>query len=497
MSAHSQTSQSFSLGDRDSRRDAALKLLYARIDYERATMVPYGKRRFKLGRMRQLLAELGNPQDGVPVVHVAGTKGKGSTAAMVAAVLSTAGYRTGLFTSPHLERIEQRIAIDGSPCTSSEFVELVELVMPVVERMDRAADGDASEEGGPTYFEVTTAMAFLHFARRQVDAAVLEVGLGGRLDSTNVCRPSVSVITSISLDHMQQLGGTLEKIAAEKAGIIKPGVPVVSGVCQTGPRDVIRTQCARRGASLKELGVDFEFRYQPARDVQFQPAESRFDYLPLEADGVPYAGRRAYHALPLPLLGEHQAANAAVALATIESLVQSGRAVPESAIREGLAALKWPARVELVARRPAVVIDSAHNLASIEALLRVLEESFSTRRRRAIFATTLDKDIRGMLQRLTVAFDHVVFTRYRDNPRAVPPEQLQSLAWELTGRRHEVYDEPERAWEELRAVSESDDLICITGSFFIAAQMRPIVSGDRVERNSGEPFEAPGVRRSC
>jgi dihydrofolate synthase/folylpolyglutamate synthase len=442
-------------------------------------MIPYGKRRFKLSRMRQLLDRLDNPQDRLPVVHVAGTKGKGSTAAMVAAVVSEAGYRTGLFTSPHLDQVEQRIAVDNRPCSSAEFVDLVETLMPIVAQMDRQSGAAGSEEGGPTYFEITTALALLHFVRSEVDVAVLEVGLGGRLDSTNVCRPKVSIITSISLDHTQQLGDTLEKIAAEKAGIIKPRVPVISGVAQPGPREVIRATCRRRGARLRELGVDFDFRYRPPQHMESQAVGARFDYESLRPQSAPEAGPTRYQDLDLPLLGRHQAANAAVALAALEELARSGWKLPEAAVRRGLAGLCWPARIEVLARRPAVVVDSAHNLASIEALLEVLEESFVAKTRRAIFATTLDKDIRGMLGRLLSVFDEVVFTRYRDNPRAVPTEQLRALARELTGTDHRAYEEPDDAWRRVRDSAGADDLICVTGSFFIAAQVRRIVRDER------------------
>ena len=196
-----------------------------------------------LERMRLLLEEIGSPELGLPIIHVAGTKGKGSTSAMIAAALSAAGFRTGLFTSPHLERIEQRLAIDGQACESVEFAALVERLRPAVEALDRRM---AAGQAGPTFFEITTAMAFLHFQRRKVQAAVLEVGLGGRLDATNVCQPAVSVITNISFDHTQQLGNTLAAIAGEKAGIVKPGVAVVSGVVEPEAREVIRGVCGAR-----------------------------------------------------------------------------------------------------------------------------------------------------------------------------------------------------------------------------------------------------------
>jgi len=359
------------------------------------------------------------------------------------------------------------MAVDGRPCSAAELVELIDRLKPAVEAMEKAAAASDPDEIGPTYFEITTAMALLHFARRKVEAAVLEVGLGGRLDSTNVCRPTASVITSISFDHTRQLGNTLESIAREKAGIIKPAVPVVSGVVEQRPREVIREVCRRRGCRLSELGVDFDFTYRPPRRLDLSPARGRLDF----CSRVP--GRESsYHNLPLRLLGDHQAANAAVALAAVAELERAGWKVPETAVRAGLAEVVWPARVELLARRPAVVVDAAHNPASIDALLRVLQESFSVRRRLLVFATTWEKDLRGMLGRLLGRFDEVVFTRYLNNPRAVSPEELEAVAAELAGRRYRVCPGPADAWDEVRRLATPDDLICVTGSFFIAAEIR-------------------------
>ena len=231
----------------------ALAFLYDRLNYERALQMPYDKAELRLERMVRLLQLLGDPQRGQKIVHVAGTKGKGSTCAILSSILQQAGYRTGLFTSPHLLRVEERVAIDRQVCSAAELIELVAALRPAVEQLERQAA--ASGAPGPTFFELTTALALLHFARRQVDYTILEVGLGGRLDSTNVCQPQVAVITSISYDHTSQLGHTLEAIAGEKAGIIKPGVPVISGVTTPGPREVIWQVADRCGCSLRNLGA--------------------------------------------------------------------------------------------------------------------------------------------------------------------------------------------------------------------------------------------------
>jgi dihydrofolate synthase / folylpolyglutamate synthase len=458
---------------------AAIDFLFGRIDYERAASVPYNHRDLRLERMRELLARLDNPHQTFPIVHIAGTKGKGSTAAMISSILSAAGYRTGLYSSPHLHRVEERVAIDGAPCLPDELAELVELVRPAVEAMDRAS-GD-SPDGRPTYFEITTAMALLHFACSKVDAAAIEVGLGGRLDSTNVCRPAVSVITSISYDHMKQLGGTLSAIAREKAGIIKDAVPVVSGVTDAQPRRVIDDVRRRLGCTIAELGADFEFTYKPPHDLDDHAEIGHMDFV----SQVP--GRQeSFRNLKLALLGRHQAANAAVAIATVLELRAQDWSIPEFAIRDGLSSVRWPARVEVIGRRPTVVIDTAHNQASIESLLTTLNESFRARNRWLIFATTLEKQVREMLRLLLPTFDGVVLTRYLNNPRCVPLDVLRSIAAEVAADRGDgdgrhppkhvvIRETPADAWRQVQSMVQPDDLICITGSFFLAAEMRAVI----------------------
>ena len=273
---------------RISDRDAALRFLFGRIDYERASAIPYQATHLKLERMELLLDRLGNPHRGMEVVHVAGSKGKGSTSTMIASILSSARFRTGLYTSPHLARVEERIAVGGVQCTEAELVELVDRVAHEVEAIDRQVNHAWPGENGPTYFEITTALALLHFRQKNVDVAVLEVGLGGRLDSTNVCQPRVCVITSISFDHTQQLGKTLAKIAAEKAGIIKSGIPVVSGVRDGPARAIIQQTALEQSCPLVTLGVDFDFRYRPAaapvRPAEDAPAAALRPPTPTEED---------------------------------------------------------------------------------------------------------------------------------------------------------------------------------------------------------------------
>ena len=459
-----------------SNHDAALAFLYERVDYERAHMPDRG-RGLTLARMRELLSRLGDPQDALRIIHVAGTKGKGSTASMIASVLQAAGMRTGLYTSPHLECVEERIAIDGARCSESEFATLVEHVRAAVEQLDRAAQQHG--EAGPTFFEITTAMMFVHFAQRGVDAAVLEVGLGGRLDSTNVCRPLVSVITSISFDHMRQLGNTLAEIASEKAGIIKFGVPVVSGVLDDEPRRVIEAVAREHGSRLFAMGETFEFEYlgPVAPPPESPPALcSRFAYHEC-VDGERFSLADVLVGLP----GAHQAHNGAVALATLRRLEKIGWHIPEPALRRGLASAHCPARVELLAERPAIVLDVAHNVASVEALLRVLDERFGGRPRVLIFGVSRDKDVEGMLRRLVPRFETILLTPFVENPRSMPPEELAAIIERLPrvegapAARPIICQNPRQAWDAARRQMTSEHLVCVTGSFFLAAEMRPIL----------------------
>jgi dihydrofolate synthase/folylpolyglutamate synthase len=449
----------------------ALDFLKSRIDYERTWTVPYGQRDFRLDRMRELLARLGNPHQGPNIVHIAGTKGKGSTAATIESILRAAGYRTGLYSSPHLHRVEERLMVDGAICPPEELSELVTTLQPAVAAMDAQPPEDDRGSNRPTYFEVVTALAWLRFARHRVEVAVLEVGLGGRLDSTNVCQPRVSVITSISYDHTQQLGADLAAIAGEKAGIIKDGVPVVSGVLAPEARAVVGAVAAEHGCRLIQLGADFDFSYRPPRHLELADARGQMDFRCLSGE------RSELVDLELALLGEHQAANTAVALSTVRELANQEWRISEPTIRRGLANVRWPARIEVLGRNPAVVLDAAHNVASIEALVRVLDQSFSCARRLAIFATTRDKDVRGMLEVLLPRFDDVIFTRYRNNPRGVDAEALEALSAGIAGARRHLSADPDAAWKLAGEMASPEDLVCITGSFFIAAEISATIRG--------------------
>ncbi len=431
--------------------DSAVAWWFGRVNYEQRTPRPDD---LKLDQVRALLRRLGDPHERLRIIHVAGSKGKGSTSAMLAAVLTRAGYRTGLFTSPHLHRVEERIQVDGRPITSRELIVLLDDVRAAVE------ESPALE---PTFFEVATALGFLHFRRRHVDAAVVEVGLGGRFDSTNVCRPLVSVITSISLDHTQQLGDRLASIAAEKAGIIKPGRPVVSGTTVPEAREVIEAVARERRAPLTQLDRDFHYEYTPGR------VSAETTVLPRVR--IVSTARQEWPLMDLGLLGEHQAANAALVVRCVELLRGEGWHIATEAVAYGLAEVDWPARMEVVARCPLVVLDCAHNVASAEALIATLLASFPPVRRWLIFAGSADKDLSGMLRILAPHFTHAFLTRYTSSARGIAVEGLADLLRGVSDLPFTLCSTPREAWLAARSRAGAEELVCATGSVFLAGEL--------------------------
>ncbi len=413
--------------------DEAIAFWFGRINYEVRAAGPFD---LKLERMRALLALLGNPQKRLRIVHIAGTKGKGSTAAMLESVLRAAGYRTGLFTSPHLEHVEERIQVNRISISHAELARNMELIAGAVRELE------TSPWPPPTFFEMSTALGLLHFVHRRVEIAILEVGLGGRYDSTNVCDPLVSVITSIGFDHMAQLGNKLEEIAFQKAGIIKRNVPSVSGVSMEGARGVIEGIAREMNSPLLQVERDF------TRDCARQYS--------------------------LGMLGEHQIANAAVALATIQQLKKIGLPVSDGAIASGLRNVQWPARIEVVRQRPTIVLDSAHNVPSIEALVQTMRESLCiTGTKRLIFAVSSDKQYEVMLQRLAPEFDEFYLTKYGNNPRCVPPELLaEILQNHNSSARWFLETSATNALLAAYEASDENDFICITGSVFLAGELQ-------------------------
>jgi dihydrofolate synthase/folylpolyglutamate synthase len=309
-------------------------------------------------------------------------------------------------------------------------------------------------------------MGLLHFARRQAQAVVLEVGMGGRLDSTNVVHPELSVVTTISFDHTRQLGTTLGAIANEKAGIFKRDRPAVSGVLQPEARDQIRRVAALRRSPLRELETDFHYRFQPPAAPLTRPTAGRVGVTTWRTD---------WGEFEIPLLGAHQAANAAVALASLDVLTELGWSVSRDAVVRGFATLRWPARVEVLGEAPWLVVDSSHNVASAEALAETLQSCFPATPRTLVFGTSRDKDLRGQLQALLPLFDQVVVTRYLENPRAVPPDEVALAVEELDGRATVVTASPAEALAMAQQLTAPDGLICVTGSLFLAGEARALI----------------------
>jgi dihydrofolate synthase / folylpolyglutamate synthase len=405
------------MSDIETQYNQALDYLYSFVDYSLKHISELAKADFNLDRMFALMAELGNPQDKYPIIHVAGTKGKGSVAALCASALKAAGYQTGLCTSPHLWDYTERIQINGEPISHQQLIELVEEVKPAVAKIPKL-----------TTFEITTAIGFLAFAKNQVNAAVFEVGLGGRLDATNILMPKVSVITSLSYDHMAVLGNTLAEIAGEKAGIIKEGVPVVSAPQVDEALEVLERIAKQKNSQFLLVGKDVKFeRLTSSLDGQNLRLSS-FHFPPFEqAHIVPMLFREGRLSkqtqavdLTIPLLGAHQIENAAIAYTALKT---SRIPVPDEAIREGFAQVKWPARFEILQREPPIVVDSAHNRDSALRLRQTLDEYFPEIPVILIFCALEDKDITGILEELKPRLESVVATR-ADHPRAPSAEWM-------------------------------------------------------------------------
>jgi len=452
----------------DPKYAAAARFLLERINYEKTVDRPYDQQTFRLGRMVFLLHCLENPHLNAPVIHIAGTKGKGSVAWLLAEGLRRSGLNTGLYTSPHLEFLEERFVINGQSTSPDSWVNLLP-------RLRQAAEScEESEHGSPTFFELTTALAWMLFQEASTDVNVIEVGLGGRLDSTNICSPALSMITSISFDHQQQLGNTLAKIAAEKAGIIKDGVPVIHGVRVPEARDVIRHVSESHGSELWELGVDFDAKITPTPP----PLKSPLEFLRL-SDRVP-SSSTSHHLLGM--LGRHQGDNAALVIAAWQRLNADGWDLPYQALQESLSETQVPARVEIISVSPTTIVDSAHNEASIDALLDTLHTYFDAKRRTIIFACSKDKKYREMLLKILPKCDQLILTQYHSNPRFVPVERLEALASELKsnelrskpGSETELFSAPgiDEAIRFATQRTSGNELICVTGSFFIASEAR-------------------------
>lgn len=429
-------------------------------DYEKIPGFTYTSANYDLRRMDELLEYLGNPHLCGKTVHIAGTKGKGSTAAMVSQALIAAGYKTGLYTSPHLHTIRERIRVNGIMISEEDFATVVSMLQPSVEAVNREA-----RYGMLTTFEVLTAIAFTYFSQREVAFKVLEVGLGGRLDATNVAYGDVCVITSISLDHMDVLGDTVAKIAAEKAGIIKPESIVICSPQVKEAAEVVERACTEKGARLVQVGKDITWR-RTGGDLSRQ-------------DLTVYTPNTSYE-LEIPLLGDHQLENAATAVGALEALTWLGVQIPKEAVVRGLREVVWQGRLQILKQQPTVIVDGAHNADSMRRLAEAVKKLFQYDRCLVVFGTSCDKDIPGMVKELKLLADLTIITS-STHPRAASTSILTE-EFNKAGMKVENGGRVPEALSRALNLARKSDLVLVTGSLFVVAEALDYMSRSLIVR---------------
>jgi dihydrofolate synthase/folylpolyglutamate synthase len=430
----------------DSPFQQALDFIYSFIDYERQRD-PHAKTTWDLRRVEALLGRLDNPHLKSKTVHIAGSKGKGSTAAMTASVLAKAGYATGLFTSPHLHFYNERIRINDRLISNEEIVKIVTRIKPEVEAVNREAT-----YGKLTTFEVTTAVGFYYFAQKKADFQVIEVGLGGRLDATNVVKPEVCIITPISYEHTDLLGNTLEAIAGEKAGIIKNNGIVVSSPQVAEADTAIASVCRQQGAKLIRVGQDVTYKR-----LKFDDTEQ----------SLIVNGRLGSYEFTIPLLGQYQLANAATAVAALEVLMEKGNKIPTESIVQGMRDVTWEGRIQVLNRHPLVIVDGAHNRDSAQKLRQALEQYFKFDKAILIIGMSSDKDLAGIVEELIPIFKTVIVTR-SIHPRAMLTAPI-AAEFKKHGIIAQETDDISVALPLALRLAGKIDMICITGSLFVVA----------------------------
>ena len=427
---------------------SALKYILGLTNYEKSLKELYSPGNVDLERVRELLRRLDSPETNLKIVHIAGTKGKGSTAAMISSVLQKAGYRVGFFTSPHLHTFRERVQIDGQPISGEDFASAIERVKPHVE--DLNATG---EHGYITTFEALTAMALLHFADKGVEALVFEVGVGGRLDATNVVTPEVSVITSISRDHTELLGETLPEIAGEKAGIIKPDIPVVMAPQRPEVEEVISSIARQRGSDLVNVGREVVWR---------SLAHGEWGQKLLVRDS------ENEYRVSMPLIGDHQQENAATALAALGILCERGWQIADGDIVDGFTDIRWPGRMEEVGRRPWVIADGAHNGDSARRLREALLKYYRFGKVVLVVGVSADKNVQDIASELVPLAPTVILTKSR-HMRAAEPDSI-AAAFTRPDIILETTDSVQQALSRARELASEGDLICVTGSLFVVGE---------------------------
>ena len=437
--------------------EAALAYIETFIDYERSPDFSRQARFYNLDRISLLLRQLGNPHDRLQIIHIAGSKGKGSTASLVASVLTQAGYKTGLFTSPHLITPRERCRIDGELISEAEVAFYINSIKPAIEAVS------ASNFGPVSFFEIYTALAFYYFADKATDFAVIEVGLGGRLDATNVVSPVATVITPIGLEHTAILGETYTEIAREKAEIIKEGCPLALAPQHPEAHAVFEKVANERNAPIvgvKTHEADCQSICRLIQDDDLVPVAQQFD---VETDS------ERYPQLTMPLLGYHQFVNATTAIAAIECLKQIGYAIPKTSVYAGFRNVQWHGRIQRVLSSPLVVLDGAHSPVSMEALCLTLRECF--RYDQVIFIVSLmrDKNLAAIGDIVFKTANSVITTQVSDNPRVMPAEVIRD-AWSGVYENVAACPNPGKAIAKALASASPTDLICITGSLYLVGQ---------------------------
>lgn len=414
-----------------------------------------------LGRMKAALKRLGNPEKKINTIHVAGTNGKGSTSAMMASILKQAGYNVGFFSSPHLHHFRERFRINGVPIAEKELELMVKQIRPAIEEVSKDP-----ELGRMSYFEVVTVLAFNYFAYKKLDLVVLEVGLGGRLDSTNVVHPLVSVITNIGHDHMEYLGDTLAEIGKVKAGIIKDSVPVVTGVEKEEAFAAVKEEAEEKNAKI----------YRPLKEAEWEKKDQTISHQEVDLN----FGDKTYGGLKIGLSGDHQIYNAALAIKVMELLKADFEKITDQVIRKGLAEVRWPGRLELVGTNPPILLDGAHNIEGIKALASFLDEVKDQYDNLYLVMSILkDKRVEPMIRELAYLADGIIFTQ-NHNFRASTAEELGQL-YQEEGIEVVTIPNFEEAINQAVSKAENNDLICITGSLYTIAEAREILKpGDEV-----------------
>ena len=449
--------------------EAALAYIDTFINSEKSPDFSRQARFYNLERISHLLARLGDPHRRLKVIHVAGSKGKGSTAALIASILIHAGYKTGLFTQPHLITPRERCRINSQLISETEFAEYVDRLKPSIEAMASPpfppASGGEGGGGRVSFFEIYTALAFTYFADNAVDFAVIEVGLGGRLDATNVVDPLVSVITPISLEHTAILGDTHEAIAKEKAEIIKPNRPVVVAPQIPEAQAVFETVAADRDAPMDGVG----------RDIHLKRKDSSINGQSLDLT----TPSTCYSDLFIPLLGEHQAINAATAVACIERIRQEGYSVPRISVYGGLKAVHWAGRMQVVGESPVILLDGAHSPTSADALCKAIREVFCYRRLILVVGLMRDKDLQAIGQIFCPFADEIITTQAFDNPRVTPAEEIAG-AWSEIGTNFHVCPNVGEAIPLAQSIATASDLICIAGSIYIVGEAMKVLGIDEI-----------------